>query len=402
MNARFPLGITMAAVAALVGFGILTLWVTNRWALAAYQVGVLGVALFWAVGMVVRPFPLRWRYALIVLASPAVCGLIQLATGHTVYRGATWNSVLNWSINWLLFCLALQFAGNAELGRRFLNAVMYFSFALSVVSTLQLFTSQDKIFWIFPSGYTDFVMGPFVNRNLYAAFIEMVLPLVLVRAIKDPQRSFLYWLMSGVMVASVVAGASRAGLALVIAEIAVIVVLAWWRGFDRRSIARGVAQFAVLAVIFVAVVGWDVVWQRFRHADPFAIRRELVTSSMQMARDKPWTGFGMGTWPTVYPAYALFDDGTFVNEAHNDWLQWAVDGGLPLVATMLVFTVLLFPPALRSIWGMGLITVLVHCLVDYPMQRPQLAGLWFTLCGVLIGMAHARRRIRPAGSTTPP
>jgi O-antigen ligase len=54
-----------------------------------------------------------------------------------------------------------------------------------------------------------------------------------------------------------------------------------------------------------------------------------------MAREKPWTGFGLGIWPTVYPANALYDDGTFVNEAHNDWLQWAVEGGVPLVAAML-------------------------------------------------------------------
>ena len=171
MSGRPPLGITMAAVTALICFGVLTLWVPQRWALAAYQAGVLGVGLFWAAGMAVGPFPLRWRYALIVLAGPAVCGLIQLATGHTVYRGETWNWVLNWSVNWLLFCLALQFASKAELGRAFLNAVMYFGFALSVISTLQMYTSDGKIFWIFPSGYTDFALGPFVNKNLYTVFL---------------------------------------------------------------------------------------------------------------------------------------------------------------------------------------------------------------------------------------
>jgi O-antigen ligase len=384
----------MAAVAALLFFGILTLWVPERWALAAYQTGAFGLGLFWAVRMAVRPSPLRWKYALFVLAGPAVWGLIQLATGHTAYRAETLDAVLNWSANWVLFCLALQFAADAGPGRRFLNAVMYFGIALSVISTIQMYTSDGRVFWLFPSGYEDFVLGPFVNRNQYAAFIEMVLPLVLYRAIKNPPRAFLYWLLSSVMVASVVAGASRAGLALLAAEIAVIVALAWWRGFNRGAIAQGVAQFAVLAVIFIAVVGWSVLWQRFRDADPFAIRRELVNSSVQMVRAKPWTGFGLGTWPTVYPAYALYDDGRFVNEAHNDWLQWAGEGGLPLAAMMLVFTALILRPAWRSIWGLGLIAVLVHCLVDYPMQRPPLAGLWFVLCGVLLAQPNERRHSR--------
>ncbi len=384
----------MAAVTVLLCFGILTLWVPGRWALAAWQTGAFGLGLFWAVRMAVRPSPLRWRYALLVLAGPVVCGLIQLAAGQTAYRAETWDSVLNWSANWVLFFLALQFAGDTGAARRFLNAVMYFGIALSVISTIQMYTSEGRVFWLFPSGYEDFVLGPFVNRNQYAAFIEMVLPLVLYRAIKNPPRAFLYWLLSSVMVASVVAGASRAGLALLVAEIGVIVVLAWWRGFNRGAIAQGVAQFAVLAVIFIAVVGWSVLWQRLRDADPFAIRRELVNSSMQMVRAKPWTGFGLGTWPHVYPAYALYDDGLFVNEAHNDWLQWAGEGGLPLVAMMFIFTVLIFRPAWRSIWGLGLLAVLAHCLVDYPMQRPQLAGLWFVLCGVLLAQPHERRHSR--------
>ena len=37
----------------------------------------------------------------------------------------------------------------------------------------------------------------------------------------------------------------------------------------------------------------------------------------------------MGTWPEAYPGYARFDDGSFVNQAHNDWVQWAAEGGLP-------------------------------------------------------------------------
>jgi hypothetical protein len=66
---------------------------------------------------------------------------------------------------------------------------------------------------------------------------------------------------------------------------------------------------------------------------------------------------------------------------------------------MLILAVLISRPAWRSIWGLGLMAFLVHCLVDYPMQKPQLAGFLFALCGVLIGPAPARDRIRPARAT---
>jgi hypothetical protein len=48
-----------------------------------------------------------------------------------------------------------------------------------------------------------------------------------------------------------------------------------------------------------------------------------------MIHDRLWAGLGLGTWSAAYPAYASYDDGTFVNQAHNDWLQWGAEGGLP-------------------------------------------------------------------------
>jgi O-antigen ligase len=371
----------MRAIAAVLFFGILTLWVPERWALAAYQAGILGIALYWALHMVARPFPVRWSWAALLLAGPAVCGLAQLALGHTAYRWDTWNSVLLWTVNWVLFCLALQ--GGAEAGRWFRKAVLFFSFGVSVIAALQMFTSGGNVFWIFPAGATDYVLGPFLNRNQYAAFIEMTLPLALYSAIDSPRRSLLYWGMSAVMAASVVAAASRAGILLVALEIVTVLLLVWVR---RRGSIGGVLRFAALAAVCVAIVGWESPAARFRDGNPLAVRRELFQSSVQMVRDKPWTGFGMGTWPTVYPAYALYDDGLFVNQAHNDWMQWTVEGGLPLLAVMAVFGGMLLAPAWKSVWGLGLLFVLMHCFVDYPMQqRPALSGLFCALAGVLMG-----------------
>jgi O-antigen ligase len=88
----------------------------------------------------------------------------------------------------------------------------------------------------------------------------------------------------------------------------------------------------------------------------------------------------------------LYDDGSFANEAHNDWAQWAVEGGLPLVAAMAVFAVLLMRLAWRTLWGLGLVSVLLHSFVDYPLQqRPALAGWFFVLAGALAAAQTAKR-----------
>jgi O-antigen ligase len=374
----------MNAVAAVLCFGILTLWVPERWAVSAYQAGVFSIGLWWALQMAFRPVPLRWNLAWLALAVPPLLGLVQIATGNTVYRWDTWNSVLFWLANWVLFGVVLQCSANEESVSRFRAAVLCFGAAMAIIAPLQMLTSGGKVFWMFPSGYTDFVLGPFVNRGQYAAFLEMVLPLALYSAIVKPRHSPRYWLLSGLLAASIAASASRAGMVLAGLEVAVAVALGFLRTSNRRGMARGVLGLAAVALLFTLIAGWEAPLQRFRDADPFAVRRETLQSSIRMVADKPLTGSGLGTWATVYPAYALYDDGRFVNQAHNDWIQWTAEGGAPLLAAMLLFAALLVKPAWKSIWGLGLLAVLLHCLVDYPMQqRPALAGLFFALAGAL-------------------
>lgn len=383
------------ALAALLAYGILTLWITGRWALGLYQAAALAAAAVCAIRLVARPSAFRWTSLLIPLALIPLWGLAQLAGGQTVYRWETWNSVLTRTVNFALFWLAFQVCGRSHRRERFLDALLCFAAALSVLATLQLFTSGGKIFWLFPSGYTDFVLGPFVYKNQYAAFIESVLPLALYRGMtrKGPLA---YWMMAGAMVASVMASASRAGTILVLAEVLVIPILASLRGgFGLRTAGLAVGGGIALSAVFTAVVGWDVIWNRFQESDPYAVRREMLRSSVQMVHDRPAMGFGLGTWSNAYPAYALYDDGSFANQAHNDWAQWAVEGGLPLAAAMFVFTLLLGRLAWNSVWGFGLISVLLHSLVDYPMQqRPALAGWFFALAGALAATAIPRQLSR--------
>jgi H+/Cl- antiporter ClcA len=67
---------------------------------------------------------------------------------------------------------------------------------------------------------------------------------------------------------------------------------------------------------------------------------------------------------------------------------------LPLGITMAAVTALICFGIL-TLWVPKL-QVWHTVLVDYPVQRPQLARFWFALCGVLIGLAHATTTSGPA------
>ena len=376
-------------LAALLSYAILTIWIDGRWAWGVAQFAVFVLAAVWAAGQLRHPSAVRGSLWLAPLCAVPAWGLLQLAAHRTVYRWGTWNAVLNWATWVTLFFLALQIFQQPAARHWFLRFALYFGFGLSVLSTVQMFTSDGKIFWIFPSGYTNFVLGPFVYRNQYAAFLEMILPIALWAALRDRRLAFANCAMAAAMLASVVGAATRAGSILMCAEVAVVLLLAWWRGMGQAgAVTRAFAAFGAIALLLIGVAGWQSLRQRLREPDPFGGRRDFLVSSLAMLHDRPVMGFGLGNWARAYPGYALFDDGTYVNEAHNDWAQWAVEGGVPFLAILLGLAAMAVPAAFRSVWGIGLVSVLVHCMVDYPLQQRPAIGAWFF---VLLGALAASR-----------
>jgi hypothetical protein len=129
-----------------------------------------------------------------------------------------------------VFLIGFSLFGFADVRRWFRFAMLWFAFVVSIWATLQTFTSNGRVFWIFPTGYTADVMGPIVYHNHWAAFVEVVLPIALYEAFRRERNSLLYAGMAAALYASVIASASRAGTILTTAEILIVAVLMAARG----------------------------------------------------------------------------------------------------------------------------------------------------------------------------
>jgi hypothetical protein len=106
-------------------------------------------------------------------------------------------------------------------------------------------------------------------------------------------------------------------------------------------------------------------------------------------------GSGLGTWQTVYPEFATFDNSLFANEAHNDWAQWTAEGGIPFGLALAGVAIGAAILAWRHIWGLGVIFVFLHSFIDYPTREPAIGAILFVLIGAMIatGMGSGRRGI---------
>ncbi len=85
-------------------------------------------------------------------------------------------------------------------------------------------------------------------------------------------------------------------------------------------------------MIFIYAAGIDRLIGKLEQNDQLAVRRDINRSSLAMIRERPFTGWGLNTYVPVYRMFALYDDGTYVNRAHNDWLQFLAEGGILFAA----------------------------------------------------------------------
>jgi O-antigen ligase len=367
-----------AAFASLLFYGVLTLWVAERWAWSAFQVGIFALAAYciWTSARLIIP------PALVLLGVAALWPLIQIALNTTSSRGATLEAAFDWFTFVVIFGVGSDILRQPPQRRWFLQRIVLFGMVVAVLAIVQQHTSAGKVFWLFPSGFPDDVLGPFVNRNQYAAWVELLLPVALYQALTERTNRFLPVCAAAALFASVVAGASRAGFVLASLEIVVAIALFTAR---RRVSRQAILQLSLALVLAAGVAGWQTLHQRFSAPATETLRLDAARASLRMVREHPLIGFGLGTWPVIYPRYARIDTGLFVNEAHNDWLQWAAEGGVPFLLVMLVFAALLWKRAIRSIYGLGTISFLLHALVDYPMrQRPALAAWFFAIAAAMM------------------
>jgi len=359
---------------ALVTAATLAIWSADPFTEWTYECGIFLLAGWVALERTIRIGP-----TLMAAAVVTIWGFGQLALGATVYRYATLNASLRVAALGATAMVASVIFARAAARDRLLRWLAWFGFLLSIASVVAYYTSPGKILWLFASPYPD-VWGPFLSRNNFAQVLELAFPVSLWLGCMTyrSRRAILYLVMSATILAAGVASASRAGAALLILEATLVFGLARppaWR--------RLIPLFLLGAMALAALAGGEVLIARLRDPDPFRDRREIFAASLQMIETRPWTGYGLGNFATVYPEFAQFDPGAVVEHAHNDWIEWATEGGWPYAAAWAPLAMATLRPALRSIWGIGVPALFVHALVDYPFARVGVAAWLFILAGTL-------------------
>lgn len=381
-----------------------TVWVRQAWALQCFQIGIYSLI----VVQIIR----GWRHGreniaegvipLLVYLIP-LWGLLQIVLYTTTSTFETRGEVLRWGALSGVFYLSQTVTPNRADQQKLLNATVSVATALAVLCLMQLNTSGGRILWIFTTSFGD-IYGTFQNQNNYAQFVEVALPIALWGAVREGRRCWWYALAGGVLYASAVSVASRAGFVLCTGELIAILTIGLARfrrsnvQLSTRSVVLTILIVPLVAGAFTLAVGWKRTLDRFNDKDPFAIRREYFLGAVEMAKHRPLTGYGLGTYVQVYQKYSIKDFYPFyANHVHNDWAEFAADGGVPFLALVSIPFICAIPLACRHPWGLGLVATMLSACVDYPFPRPAVSGWMFAILAMLYMTREYARKEQLAG-----
>jgi O-antigen ligase len=366
-----------------------TVFVQAAWALQSFQIGIyvlLGVYMLNGLRRG-REHLAQWWPAYLVYLIP-LWGMVQIVTHTTSSTFETRAAVLKWGALVGVFFLTQTVSRTRNDRRNILSAFLIFATCIAILCLTQMFTSQGRVLWLFDSGYPD-VYATFPSYNNYAQFIELALPIALWRALREGWRSWWYVLSGGILYGSVIGSASRAGASLCTAEVLLMMLIGLVKlrdpetGSHRRSTLSMVLIVPALAAAFTISVGWDQVWHRFQQNDPYLVRKEFMLAAVDMVRQRPLTGYGLGTFPAVYQRYAVKDFPFYANHTHNDWAEFAADGGIPFLLLVLIPFAAAIPAVMRNPWALGIAVIMLHACVDFPFPRPAVSAWIFLMLAVL-------------------
>ena len=404
----------IAGLCAVLFFAILAFGAVNEWSTFVFEAGAVILLLAWTGQKV---FSGELKLAGSPLYLPALCffGLLvaQLTLHTSAYPYATKYELLQYIAYGIFLLIATECIQQEDARQKFGFVLIAFGAGYAFYAMAQELTSSGKFFWLYTPRFHGSIYGSYVNHDHYAGLMEMLVPFPLVvamgRMVKGAQR-VLVGFCAVFMATTIVLSGSRGGMISFAFEIFAFAALTLYQKRNPR-IALATFGLCISVLGFLLFLGKGKVLGRLGELGP-DMRFKITRDCLRIFAHKPVLGWGLGTFPTIYPSFRSFYTNLFVNEAHNDYAQLLVETGLIGFGLMLWFVFRLyrtgFPTSRRweFKWDaavslaalLGCTAMLLHSLVDFNLHVPANAAVFYVLCA----MAAARPASTSLKSRTAP
>lgn len=347
-------------------------------------------------------------------ATAAGYGLLGLETPSLPFT-LSWSQTVA-SILWLLPPLAMfLLVERATPRQRMRLAWVLIAFAAPsiVLGAAQLLGGENSALRPYSITNRQSPVGFFANTNHLATLLLCALPLAGCLAARAARRSRRPERNGGILIAAGIAVLLLTGIAIIgslagyglALPAALASLLIYRRAAYGRIGGRWLAGFGLLFAAFIAfAVAGPVTTQSFSDelssSQPASRATLAATTAKAIAEFFP-AGSGLGTFQEVYRTADDPDrvSREYTNHAHNDYLEIALELGLPGILLVLAF-ILWWARRSIAAWNSDfegsnlaragsvvILVVLLHSIVDYPIRTSAIAALFAFACALLLPYA---------------
>jgi O-antigen ligase len=295
----------------------------------------------------------------------------------------------------------------------------------AVYGIVQYLTGWQKIFTYTKQFDLQEATGTYINRSHFAGLLELTLPFVVallfysfglwsegrhvdmntppaVRRGSPGSQLLFYVFVLLIMVMAVLFSRSRMGILATLFSILFMFLAALVRlKVGRRAWMGGVFLFLFCVLAYAIWIGLGPVLARFEPAYESGYlqmegRISIWRDTLQLVRDYPLTGAGLGTFGLAFRHYQTTAVNFYVDHAHNDYLEFAADTGLlggallflPIfyLCLRMIISFLTDPRRYRPAVTLGCIGstlgMLIHSATDFNLQIPANALIFAVVLGI--------------------
>lgn len=324
----------------------------------------------------------------------------------SIYPTATGWALLRLLLYLCVFYLGLDAVSSRRWAKTVALTVVGLGAGLAVLGLIKYFGGNLPDFWAQSgSGQERFLTATFFNHNHIAGYLEMALAMGLGLLISGALGRGIIWpfCLFLILVAQVLTMARGGWVSTVVALIFMTVAIFRKKKVRVRNLI--LVGLAALVLLTLGVIGSSNITERIETLDvvsqPHSEDRVYVwAASLQLIREHPWLGTGLGTFPwsftKVRPPGLIFR----YREAHNDYLDLITQLGLPIIIPLIWGLVLIFGRGLKTFRRArsrfsegitigalgGIVAILVHSITDFNIQVTANGIVFSLLVGLAMGV----------------
>jgi O-antigen ligase len=382
-----------------------------------------------AIIQIISPKTYELRNALAVTIPQSAIGNPQFPISFVPF--ATKIELLKWITLIGLFLFVLSWRPlHREHGtlNHLVFVIMLVGIAESLYGIFESFSGHGHILHIrksdIPFFASFFVTGTFINRNQFAGYLLMVIPLSVgyLFSFEMFQKGRLsdwrqrlsnldgeviliaFGIM--VMILGLFFSASRAGIVSLLLSFSLISL--FFRDSKRERHFSKTSVFIVgLGLLWAGSIGGDtVVSSFFTISEDLVSRRGIWANTFDIFKDLPIIGSGLGTFAHIFPMYRSFHIRGLVTHAENDFLQLTSEVGLLGIGFLIAIFLLFFLKVVSGIRSLsptnsnrylalggmvGILALMFHSMVERNLQVPSNAFLYTFLWAMVIRITTRER-----------